>query len=75
MLTLCAIPVGLALGYGMCALLVPIFDRELFRLPLVFGTQTFIYPTQVVAKIAPLPGASCVFPTRASAWSRPEARC
>ena len=44
LLTLCAIPVGLAMGYGMCALLVPIFDRELFRLPLVFGTQTFIYP-------------------------------
>lgn len=44
LLTLCAIPVGLAMGYGMCAALVPIFDRELFRLPLVFGTQSFIYP-------------------------------
>ena len=44
LLTLCAIPAGLAMGYGMCAALVPIFDRELFRLPLVFGTQTFIYP-------------------------------
>lgn len=44
LLTLCAIPVGLAMGYGMCALLVPIFDRELFRLPLVVGAQTFIYP-------------------------------
>ena len=43
-LTLCAIPVGLALGYGMCALLVPAFDRELFRLPLVFSQMTFIYP-------------------------------
>ncbi|HEY0664991.1 MAG TPA: FtsX-like permease family protein [Gallionella sp.] len=44
LLTLCAIPVGLAIGYGMCLALVPIFDRELFRLPLVFGAQTFIYP-------------------------------
>ncbi|MDH4285976.1 MAG: ABC transporter permease, partial [Gallionella sp.] len=44
LLTLCAIPVGLALGYAMCAALVPIFDRELFRLPLVFGAQTFVYP-------------------------------
>lgn len=44
LLTLCAIPVGLAMGYGMCAALVPMFDRELFRLPLVFGAQTFIYP-------------------------------
>ena len=44
LLTLWAIPVGLAMGYGLCALLVPVFDRELFRLPLVFGAQTFIYP-------------------------------
>lgn len=44
LLTLCAIPVGLAMGYGMCAALVPVFDRELFRLPLVFGAQTFTYP-------------------------------
>jgi len=44
LLTLCALPVGLLIGYGMCAALVPAFDRELFRLPLVFSTQTFIYP-------------------------------
>jgi putative ABC transport system permease protein len=43
-LTLCALPVGLLIGYGMCAALVPAFDREMFRLPLVFGAQTFIYP-------------------------------
>jgi len=50
LLTLCAIPVGLAIGYGLCVLLVPVFDRELFRLPLVFGAQTFIYP--VIATLA-----------------------
>ncbi len=44
LLTLCALPVGLLIGYGMCAALVPAFDRELFRLPLVFSAQTFIYP-------------------------------
>ena len=44
LLTMCAIPVGLAMGYGMCAALVPIFDRELFRLPLVFSQMTFVYP-------------------------------
>jgi putative ABC transport system permease protein len=44
LLTLCAIPVGLAIGYGMCAALVPVFDRELFRLPLVFSKITFVYP-------------------------------
>ncbi len=47
LLTLCAIPVGLAMGYGMCAALVPVFDRELFRLPLVFGQMTFVYPVMV----------------------------
>lgn len=44
LLTLCALPVGLALGYGMCVLLAPVFDRELFRLPLVFAQQAFTYP-------------------------------
>ncbi|MFZ5524991.1 MAG: ABC transporter permease [Pseudomonadota bacterium] len=44
LLTLCAIPAGLAVGYGMGAALVPMFDRELFRLPLIFGPQTVIYP-------------------------------
>lgn len=44
LLTLCAIPVGLLIGYGMCAALVPAFDREMFRLPLEFGAQTFVYP-------------------------------
>lgn len=44
LLTLCAIPVGLLMGYGLCAALAPVFDREMFRLPLVFGTQTFVYP-------------------------------
>ena len=52
-LTLCALPVGLLIGYGMCAALVPAFDRELFRLPLVFSMQTFIYPvlTTLVAAL------------------------
>jgi putative ABC transport system permease protein len=44
LLTLCALPTGLAIGYGMCAGLVPIFNRELYRLPLVFSNMTFIYP-------------------------------
>ena len=44
LLTLCAIPVGLLMGYGMCAALAPAFDRELFRLPLVFSQMTFVYP-------------------------------
>lgn len=44
LLTLVAIPVGLAIGYALCALLVPMFDRELFRLPLVLEAWSFVYP-------------------------------
>lgn len=44
LLLLAAIPVGLLLGYGLCAMLVPLFDRELFRLPLVVEKLSFFYP-------------------------------
>ena len=54
LLLFAAIPVGLGFGYGLCAMLVPLFDRELFRLPLVIGKWSFVYP--VVAAIA----ASCL---------------
>lgn len=51
MLLLAALPAGLALGYGLCALLVPLFDRELFRLPLVIEKLSYVYPV-VAALIA-----------------------
>ncbi len=41
LLTLAALPAGLALGYGICAALIPAFDRELFRLPLVLHPWSF----------------------------------
>ncbi len=44
LLLLAAIPLGLVSGYAMCAALVPLFDRELFRLPLAFAPATFAYP-------------------------------
>lgn len=44
LLTLWAIPLGLGIGYGLCALLVPAFDREVFRLPLVVGKWSYVYP-------------------------------
>ncbi len=44
LLVLAAIPVGLALGYALCASLVPLFDRDLFRLPLVFELKSFLLP-------------------------------
>lgn len=41
LLSMIAIPCGLAAGYGLCALLVPAFDRESFRLPLVVSSRTY----------------------------------
>jgi len=43
LVTIVAVPVGLLLGYGLCALLIPAFDREAFRLPLVVSNQTLVY--------------------------------
>lgn len=33
---------GLALGYGLCAALVPAFDRDVLRLPLVISPLTYV---------------------------------
>ncbi len=54
LLTLLAVPLGLVIGFVLCALLVPVFDRELFRLPLVVGRWTFVYPaiTAIVAALS-----------------------
>jgi putative ABC transport system permease protein len=54
LLTALAIPLGLAIGYGLCAMLVPVFDRELFRMPLVIGKWSFVYPVlaALVAAVA-----------------------
>ncbi|KAF7962235.1 hypothetical protein AWV80_23830 [Cupriavidus sp. UYMU48A] len=40
LLTVLSLPVGIAVGYGLCALLVPMFDREAFRIPLSLSRQT-----------------------------------
>lgn len=48
LLTLVAIPVGLAVGYGLAALLIELaFDSELFRLPLVLTTWTYGFAASV----------------------------
>ncbi|MBS0578205.1 MAG: ABC transporter permease [Proteobacteria bacterium] len=42
LVALAALPVGLLIGYAICALLVPLFDRENFRLPLTVSPQTLL---------------------------------
>ncbi|MFS8979586.1 FtsX-like permease family protein [Cupriavidus necator] len=43
LLTAAALPFGIAVGYGLCALLVPVFDRDAFRIPLVLERTTLIF--------------------------------
>jgi putative ABC transport system permease protein len=48
-LTVVAIPVGAAIGYGLCALIVWRFQSELFRVPLVVSAATLAFAVAVVA--------------------------
>jgi putative ABC transport system permease protein len=43
LLVAAAIPLGLAIGHGLAAALVPVFDREMFRLPLVISGETYAW--------------------------------
>lgn len=43
LLTLAALPLGAAIGFGVCALLAWRFESDLFRLPLVVSAQTYFY--------------------------------
>jgi putative ABC transport system permease protein len=56
LLTALALPLGCALGYLLAALLVPVFDRDLFRLPLVLQPGTFAWATAIVVAAAALSG-------------------
>ncbi len=47
-LTLASVPLGLMLGYGMIAAALNAFESELFRLPFVLETKTFLASTATV---------------------------
>ena len=55
-LTLVAIPVGFGLGIAICRMLIPVFDRELFRLPFVLTAGTFGFAALVTLCSAVLSG-------------------
>ncbi len=55
--TLAAIPVGCSLGALACRLLVPLFDRELFRLPFELSGSTFGFASLVALGAAALSAA------------------
>lgn len=55
-LTLVAIPLGCALGWGFAALMPQAYDSELFRLPVVVSRTTFAFACSVVVAAAVLSG-------------------
>jgi putative ABC transport system permease protein len=56
LLTALAIPLGLLGGYGLCAAMVPAFDREAFRLPLVVSNATLVLSASVTVVASLLSG-------------------
>ncbi|MDA0833253.1 MAG: FtsX-like permease family protein [Planctomycetota bacterium] len=55
-LTVVALPMGMVIGYGFCALSVANFDSESFRIPLVIKPMTYGYSAIVVIVAAILSG-------------------
>ncbi|WP_334186691.1 ABC transporter permease [Noviherbaspirillum sp.] len=52
LLILAAIPLGCALGYGLAALLSALLSQEMFRIPLVVSTRTFVISIGVLLAAA-----------------------
>ena len=55
-LTLAAVPLGLALGFGTCALLVTVMKSELYRMPLVISSRSYAVAFLTVLAAAFLSG-------------------
>ena len=47
-LILLAIPIGLLIGYGLCAYMAYAFDTDLYRVPLVLGLRVYAFSALVV---------------------------
>ena len=63
-----AVPLGWAIGYGWCAALVPLFDRELFRMPLVIEVSSWVYAALAAWASAALSAALVVRRVRQLDW-------
>ncbi len=51
-LVFAAIPLGYGLGYGVCALMSSAYQWELFRMPLVVSTETYVFALVTVLTAA-----------------------
>ena len=49
LLTLAAIPLGFAIGLGICALLAQLMNTELYRMPLVVSGQSYAFAFLIIA--------------------------
>jgi putative ABC transport system permease protein len=47
-LTLVAMPIGFAIGFGLCAMLSRLMDTELYRMPLVVSPKTFAFACVII---------------------------
>jgi putative ABC transport system permease protein len=56
LLTLVAIPIGLLIGYGLCAYLASQFATDLYRVPLVLGIRVYALAALVVIVSAVISG-------------------
>lgn len=56
LLTLAAIPLGLLIGYGLCAFLAFQFDTDLYRIPLVLEHHVYAFAALVVILSATVSG-------------------
>jgi putative ABC transport system permease protein len=57
LVVIAALPLGLLLGYAICALLVPLFNRENFRLPLTVNAPTLLAAASAALASAAVCGA------------------
>jgi len=55
-LLVAAIPLGFLLGIGLSALLSAALSSELYRLPLVFSAETFLFALMVMVFVAVVSG-------------------
>jgi len=56
LLTLTAIPLGLAIGYGLCVFLAFQFDSDLYRIPVELGSEVYAFAALVVIGSAVVSG-------------------
>ena len=57
LVTLISLPVGMAIGYWLSALVVTAYDTEVYRFPLVVSSATYAYAALTVGTAALISGA------------------